>query len=131
MTASLQTLLTIGVGSFFGGISRYAIGQIVNENIGDSSFPWATFFINVAGCILIGALSAIFHYLYSNHYSWELLLSVGFCGSFTTFSTFINENFYLARTNEIFTAIIYTACSLICGLFALWAAYSFVRNFIC
>lgn len=123
-------ILIIGIGSFVGGISRFAISQIVGERLITGGFPWATFIINVSGCLLIGALTAIFQSMGGIHASWKLLLTVGFCGSFTTFSTFMNENFSLVRSGGSVLAMIYTLCSLICGMLALSLAFWGVRLII-
>jgi CrcB protein len=112
-----RLLLIIGSGSFIGGIARFLISRYI-QGQSLSSFPYGTFVVNVAGCFLIG----IFYGLSErgNLMSAELrmFLTVGFCGGFTTFSTFANENISLLREGDFFYFALYTSLSIFLGLMA-------------
>lgn len=111
-------IIAVGVGSFFGGISRYIFGVIVVKNI-SISFPIATLFINIFGCLLFGLL--VNHELIndSNLPLKEFLL-IGFLGGFTTFSAFSYEFLFLFQRNQVQTAIIYSIVSIILGGLAVY-----------
>lgn len=111
----MKTLLYIFLGGGAGSAVRFLVQTFVNRNIPGSDFPIATFIINLAGSLLIGlsfSLSAKFNL----SYEVRLLLIVGFCGGFTTFSTFSNENLTLLRSGLYGTFILYTLCSVFLGI---------------
>jgi fluoride exporter len=113
----IKTLLLVGTGGFLGSISRYLASRFLQNTI-SSSFPYGTFFVNIAGCLLIGII-----YGFSEKSSlitpgWRLFLAVGFCGGFTTFSTFANENLALLRDGEFFYLFLYTGLSVFLGIAA-------------
>jgi len=90
--------------------SRYIQNAII------SAFPWGTFLVNVVGCFLIGLFYGLSEK--NNIASTELrmFLTVGFCGGFTTFSTFANENLALLRNGEFFYFALYAGLSVFIGL---------------
>ena len=89
----MKELLFVCIGSFFGGVARYLVGKAVQSWV-IVSFPWGTMAVNVIGCSLIGLLSGL---SLGGHITptTKLVLVTGFCGGFTTFSTFMNENLLL------------------------------------
>jgi fluoride exporter len=113
----IKTLLLIGSGGFLGSISRYLASRLLQINF-PSAFPYGTFFVNISGCFLIGLI-----YGFSERSSvltpgWKMFLAVGFCGGFTTFSTFANENLALLRDGDFFHFFIYTGLSVFLGIAA-------------
>lgn len=92
---------------------RYLAGKC----IGSSAFPWGTFVVNVTGCFLIGLLSTWIgrHNLPSD---LRLLLTVGICGGFTTFSTFSHESLTLIRGGQTLLGFAYITASIAMGLIA-------------
>ena len=122
----MKELLLVCIGSFFGGGMRYLVALLHERLIGPSAvacglFPWATFAVNVIGCLLIGLFTGI---AASGHLptQWKLVLITGFCGGFTTFSTFMNENYLLGKDHMLMLAI-YTLASLALGMAALVVGY--------
>ena len=110
---------------------RYLVALLHDRLTGPSavayvSFPWATFAVNVIGCLLIGLFTGI---AASAHLpaQWKLVLVTGFCGGFTTFSTFMNENYLLAKDHLLMLAI-YTLASLILGMAALVLGYKIAET---
>jgi CrcB protein len=82
--------------------------------------------INIVGCFLIGLLSGL---SLGGQISpaTKLVLVTGFCGGFTTFSTFMNENLLLGRDGSMLSAVLYTLASLALGLIAVIIGYQIVK----
>lgn len=113
----MRDLLLVSVGSFFGGGLRFAVSKWMAATAG-VNFPWGTFTVNVLGCLIIGLLSGL-----GTPSGWlspqaKLLLTTGFCGGFTTFSTFMNESGSLVKGGDNLTSLIYVAGSVIVGFAA-------------
>jgi len=113
----IRTLLLVGTGGFLGSISRYFVSRFVQNSI-PSSFPYGTFFVNIAGCLLIGIIYGLSERSSLLTPGWRLFLAAGFCGGFTTFSTFANENLALLRDGEFFYFFLYTGLSVFLGIAA-------------
>src|ERR1043165_3469523 len=111
----VKAFLFVGIGGAAGSMARYGVSLLVSRVV-SSPFPWATFLINVVGCLLIGLLFGL-----SGRSLWlqaggMLLLASGFCGGFTTFSTFALENINLLQKGQSMVGLLYTAASLVIGL---------------
>jgi len=118
----LRILLLIGSGSFLGGILRFLTARYV-QNEAMSSFPFGTFVVNILGCLLIGLFYGL-----AERGEWmsddiRMFLTVGFCGGFTTFSTFANENIALLRDGNFLYFALYASLSVFLGLLATFAGH--------
>lgn len=113
----IKTLLLIGSGGFLGSISRYLASRFLQNSL-PSAFPFGTFFVNVSGCLLIGLIYGISERSALLTPGWKMFLAVGFCGGFTTFSTFANENLALLRDGDFFQFFLYTGLSVFLGIAA-------------
>lgn len=109
----IYNLLAVFVGSGLGGVCRWGLGTWLN-----GSYPLGTLVANVLGCFCIGLFSKIL----PADANVKLLLITGFCGGFTTFSTFINENLLMMKGGQLVLSLAYTALSLVLGLCAAWLA---------
>lgn len=123
---NVANILAVFIGSGLGGVSRYVVGRVVQTHVPASVFPWGTFVVNVLGCFLIG----LFYGIFNRHCDsgiltpqLRLFLTVGFCGGFTTFSTFINENYLLFQAQNPLILLGYVAASVIAGFILLYAGY--------
>jgi fluoride exporter len=112
-----RLLLIIGSGSFIGGIARFLISRYI-QGQALSSFPFGTFAVNVAGCFLIGIFYGLSERGNMMNAELRMFLTVGFCGGFTTFSTFASENISLLREGDFFYFALYTSLSVFLGLMA-------------
>ncbi len=110
----IKAFLLVGIGGFFGSIARYGVKLLTDKYI-PVSFPYGTFIVNILGCFIIGVLFGLAHRSQVNTNTW-LVLATGFCGAFTTFSTFALENNMLLAGKQSTTAIVYTVLSLVLGL---------------
>ncbi len=119
----MQTYLLVFVGGGFGSICRYGIAQLLQGYQYD--FPWATFLANALSCLLLGVLLGL---SLKNGLadSTKLLLMTGFCGGFSTFSTFTNENYQLLLSGHSTYAMLNIAASLLIGLFCIFIGLKLV-----
>ncbi|MEP3389684.1 MAG: fluoride efflux transporter CrcB [Reichenbachiella sp.] len=108
----IRLALFVGVGGMLGSILRFLISQWALKYT-PTIAPSGTLLVNVIGSFLLGLL---LHYSGKMDRSYFVLLTSGFCGGFTTFSTFSVENVDLLVTNNISSAFIYMGLSLILGL---------------
>jgi len=111
----LKVITFIGLGSFLGGVARYGLSRAAVDLAGISSF-WGTMAANIMGCFLIGLFYGIFerYNIMSEH--WRLFLTVGFCGGFTTFSTFIHENYASITEGRFLQMALYASVSFLVGM---------------
>lgn len=120
-------VLAVFFGSGIGGVCRYLLSRLMQSQLPASVFPWGTFAVNILGCFVIGLLYGLFdRYDTTGVVSPQirLLLTVGFCGGFTTFSTFINENYLLFQSSNLSLLLCYMAASLIFGYLLLYIGYA-------
>ncbi len=125
---TVKILLIIGSGGFIGTVARYLVSRWALEASG-SSFPFGTLLVNLLGSLLIGLLYGLSERGSLLSAEWRLFLTVGFCGGFTTFSTFANENLLLLRDNELFYFALYAGLSLFLSLVAVYVGSSVTKLF--
>lgn len=100
---SHDRLLALAAGSLTGGLARYALAGWV-QRITGPSFPYGTLAVNLSGCFLIGLLSVLAEEKAALGPAARILLLTGFCGAFTTFSTWILETGHLFRDGDLLRA---------------------------
>lgn len=122
----IRSFLIVGLGSFLGGGVRFLLTRAVSHYV-SHPFPAGTFVVNMLGCLALGAICACFERGHVMHPDVRLFLTVGVCGGFTTFSTFMNENLQLLKGEQMLWLALYAACSLLLGLLAVWGGYALVR----
>jgi CrcB protein len=108
-------LFYVALGSALGGMSRYLVGGLV-QRLWDTSFPTGTLFVNVSGSFLLGLI--LRYTIDTATVSPEVrgLLTVGFCGGYTTFSTFSYETLVLLESTEWARAGLYVSASILLSL---------------
>lgn len=109
----MKALLLVFIGGGSGSVIRYLLGKSLNSNL--SVIPYGTFLANIIGSLLIGiilGLAAKENVLSQNH---TLILATGFCGGFTTFSTFAYENHVFLKSGDFLSFALYTLGSFIVG----------------
>ncbi|WP_309253741.1 fluoride efflux transporter CrcB [Prevotella brunnea] len=121
----LKEFLLVGAGSFMGGGLRYLVSKLMRLWI-TSDFPLGTFTVNVLGCLIIGFLTGLSAGGRLSP-SVKILLTTGFCGGFTTFSTFINETSLLANDDRRLMAVFTVLASLLFGVLAVFAGQQLAK----
>ena len=115
----VKSILIAGLGGFIGTILRYMVSRLIQTN-SLGLFPWATFTVNIAGCLLIGLFYGISEKGNLMPPNLRLFLTVGICGGFTTFSSFSNDAFLLIQDKEWLRVSLYTSLSFFLGLVAVY-----------
>ena len=120
--------LYLAIGSVAGALSRYQLGLWVTGLSGNPlGFPWATFIINVSGSFVMGFLMEYLSDIASSR-EMRAMLTIGFCGSYTTFSTFSHESITLLREGQTSLAMLYGGGSFILAPLAYLAGYLIART---
>lgn len=126
MARPLDVILSVAVGSAVGGVARYLLGAAISERAA-TAFPTGTLVINLSGCLLIGFLMRLI--LDTGEFSPAVraLVTTGFCGGFTTFSTFAWETIAAVEEGALRRAVLYVGGSVIFGFIAVWIGSSAAR----
>lgn len=105
------------IGGGLGAMARYSISKLIPSS--PNTFPTATWIANLISCIILGFLMSKFLNKDSNVAS-QLLLMTGFCGGFSTFSTFSAESYKLLQNGQHTMAFAYIFASILVCLIAIW-----------
>lgn len=123
----MENVLLVALGGIFGAVSRYLIGDYSSRHF-SASFPFATLVINFAGSLLIG-----FFLIWTSERvladpRWRLLVAVGFCGAFTTFSSYAFESLKLFEQGSIELTLLNIALNNFAALTAVVAGAALARR---
>jgi len=114
--------IAVFLGGGLGASLRYLFGLLANKKFGMTY--WATFFINVFGCLFLGVVTTlVFKHPNVMHHEAYLFLTTGVAGGFTTFSTFSYENLTLLKDGKILRSALYMISSLFCGILGIYLGY--------
>ena len=122
----LKAVLIVGLGGMTGSIARYLSQNLISQLL-PGRFPAGTFTVNILGCLIAGILFGLMERNQWLAPEWRMFLIVGFCGSFTTFSTFSAENYTLLQQGHLFMMLGYILISVVTGLVAVYGGISLGR----
>ncbi len=124
----LKSILLVALGGATGSVLRFLISVLVEKYL-QTIFPWATFLTNMLGCLLIGLFIGLFAKQNLLTPDLRLLLVIGFCGGFTTFSAFASENLLLFQTGNPLSALLYMSLSVFLSLIFVWIGHTLALKF--
>ena len=117
----IRNLLLVALGGALGSVGRYLVSRWMT-----GTFPWGTLTVNLLGCLLIGLLTGLVA-KGSLSPEMKLLLVTGFCGGFTTFSTFANESFSMMKAGDVLMMALYIGSSVAIGILAVYVGLQIAR----
>jgi CrcB protein len=118
----LRDLFLVGFGGALGSMLRFSCSYLIKTK----GFPYTTLAVNITGSFLLGALIALT--IKNPTVSvWKPLLTIGFCGGFTTFSAFSFESLELLKQQQYFLLSTYITASVILGILSVWAGYQLLK----
>ena len=124
----MKQVLIVFIGGGLGTVMRFLISKILPYS--GKGFPWSTFSANMIGCLIIGVITGYFlRNISENQSEWILFATIGFCGGFTTFSSFANENFLLLREDNYIIMLIYSILSVLSGILMIYLGIMLERYF--
>ena len=126
----MKNLLVVFTGGGAGSIARYLLGKWVTNLSGTGGFPYGTFVVNILACLVLGIVVAMADEKHILTPNMRLLLAAGFCGGFSTFSTFSGESLMLFQKGETMTAMAYIFASVLVCLLSTFAGMWAVRQFV-
>ena len=117
----MKSFLLVFFGGGLGSGLRYLVTITMNQY--SKVLPFGTFTVNMLGCLLIGLILGYAQKENTLTSNQTLLLATGFCGGFTTFSAFANENLELIKNGELFNLSVYTIGSVLIGILAVFIGF--------
>lgn len=121
----MKQLLLVFLGGGLGSVLRFLVGKYFNST--ENGIPYGTFAANILGSLLIGIVLGLAAKNNTLSQNQTLLLATGFCGGFTTFSTFAYENHLFLKSGDFTSFAIYTIASFIIGFLAVFAGMYIVK----
>ena len=121
----MKQILLVFLGGGLGSVLRYIIGKYLNN--AENGIPYGTFVTNILGSLLIGLILGFAAKNDTLSQNQILLLATGFCGGFTTFSTFAYENHVFLKSGDFTSFAIYTIASFVIGFLAVFAGMYLVK----
>ncbi len=108
----MKDLIFIFIGSGLGGLTRYSLGKWINS-LHEYHFPLGTLIINIIACFVLGFIIGLADHKQMMTATTRLFWAVGFCGGFSTFSTFSSETLTLLQEGHSTSLILYILSSVL------------------
>ena len=114
----LYKLIVVGLGGLVGSVARYSAIKTIDEKL-NSIFPYGTLTVNILGSFILGFVYALAVRKMGLTENWRIFIGAGFCGGFTTFSTFAWESVNLFEHKNLGVLSAYITISLMLGFLAI------------
>ncbi|MDR0619431.1 MAG: fluoride efflux transporter CrcB [Bacteroidales bacterium] len=124
----LKNFLLVTFGGAIGSALRYGCSFLEVRLFPNHTFPYSTFFVNIAGCFIMGFLAGLLAQHSAFNEKMRLLLMTGLCGGFTTFSAFGLENVKMLENGQYLLFALYIAGSVIGGILAVWGGLICIKS---
>ncbi len=121
-----KAMIIAGLGGFIGTCLRFLTGKFFHA-VTTSAFPWGTFSVNVIGSFLIGIFFGLAERSNVISPSMNVFLITGFCGGFTTFSSFADDMYLMLQQRHWLSFGLYVGLSFLLGLAMVWLGRSMVK----
>ena len=121
----MKHAILVFIGGGFGSVLRFFIGKYLNST--ETGIPYGTFLANILGSLLIGVILGLAAKNSTLSQNQTILLATGFCGGFTTFSTFAYENHVFLKTGDFTSFALYTIASFVIGFLAVFIGLYLVK----
>ncbi len=121
----MKHAILVFIGGGFGSVLRFVIGKYLNST--ENGIPYGTFLANILGSLLIGVILGLAAKNSTLSQSQTVLLATGFCGGFTTFSTFAYENHVFLKSGDFTSFALYTIASFVIGFLAVFLGIYLVK----
>jgi CrcB protein len=115
----IKSYFGVALGSAVGGVARLALSAGISRRWG-TAFPWGTLAVNLIGCFLMGLFFSWAESRFRLTPEARLFLMAGFCGGFTTFSTFALDTSQLIKSGALPAAVVYAIGSALLGVVLFW-----------
>lgn len=122
----MNQLLFVFIGGGLGSLARFSINKFIQENI-DKTFPFGTLSVNVLASIVLGIFIGMAEVKSLTNPNYKALIAIGFCGGFSTFSTFSNDTLELIQNNRMLEAFLNILLNVILCIFATFAGITLVK----
>ncbi|MCC5468557.1 fluoride efflux transporter CrcB [Pelosinus baikalensis] len=119
-------IIAVAVGGSIGATARYLVSVWAAERFG-ADFPYGTLIVNVVGCFIIGIFMTLTTERFIVNPYWRLLITVGFVGGLTTFSSFSYETFRVLEDSNMIMALYNIGLNLLLGFAATWIGIGVAR----
>jgi CrcB protein len=126
---TVQTIVGISLAGLVGTLARFGVSMSLQRWLG-ANFAWGTLGVNLLGCLILGWLAQAALNTELSPRSWHLVAAVGFCGAFTTFSTFGLETLRFLQDGAWGLAVLNIAGNVLLGLLMVWVGFIVGRSFI-
>lgn len=122
----IKAMIIAGCGGFVGTCGRYLVGKWCSA-LFHGPFPFGTFMVNIIGCFLIGLFFGLLEKNNILTAGENALLITGFCGGFTTFSSFADDMWILASKGQWSPMLLYLVLSIVLGVLLVWAGRALIK----
>lgn len=122
----MNQLLLIFIGGGLGSLTRFSLSKFIQENI-DKAFPFGTLGVNMLASLILGILVGMFETKTLINPNYRTFIAIGFCGGFSTFSTFSNDTLQLIQNNRLPEALLNVLLNVVLCILATFGGLTLAK----